>query len=279
MVAIPDHILANWREWYPETHERVAADVGDRTEAAIEAWELEGASAFGTGEVALVLEANRDGTPVVCKLSPPDPSLGDEAKALASWGGICPALLDSRDRGLTMLLERLDPGTPLAFNVGSVDEELRVIGALARRLHDAPAPEVPRLAGSALAQEWSEALPDPADRAELERLLEADDVVIHSDLHANNVMRHGGEWRVIDPKPFRASREAEVWGLVDGTGLEGDGAAEEMRRRLEIYCEAAGLEPALTHRWARLRARSGVNLASPGSTWRRELAQVAAALA
>lgn len=277
MVAIPDRILANWREWYPRSHDEIAADVADRARSAIEAWGLEGARPFGTGEVALVLEAHRGGTPVVCKLSPRDPSLGEEAASLALWTGICPELLASRDGGLTMLLERLDPGTPLAFNVSGVHEELRVLGGLARRLHDAPAPEVPRLAGSALAGEWSEALPDRADREELERMLEVDDVVIHSDLHANNVIRHGGEWRVIDPKPFRASREAEVWGLVDGTGLERGGAAE-MSRRLEIYCDAAGLEPELTRRWARLRARSGVNLASPGSTWQRELQRVADAL-
>lgn len=278
MVAVPERILANWREWYPRSVDSIAAEIQGRAAAAIEAWRLEDARPFGTGEVALVLEARRAGLPVVCKLSPPDVSLGDEASALASWTGICPELLETRDRGLTMLMERLEPGTPLLQDAGSVDAELRVIGSLAVRLHAAPAPDVPPLAGSALMQEWAEALPDAADREELAELARPGDVVIHSDLHANNVMRHGQEWRVIDPKPFRAAREAEVWGLLDGTGLERDGARAEIRRRLEIYCEAAALDPALTLRWARLRARAGVGLASPGSTWQRQLQAVADAL-
>jgi streptomycin 6-kinase len=282
MIEIPRRLLDNWREWYPERGAAVAAEIGERAQAAIRAWGLAGARPIGGGEVALVLEAGRDGAAVICKLSPPDPSLGDEAAGLAAWAGrcICPELLDARDGGRTMLMERLDPGTPLAFNVGSVDEELRIIGALVRELHRAPAPAVPHLAGSALATEWTEALDDEADRAELGRLLGDDEVVAHTDLHANNVLRHGGGWRVIDPKPFRAGREAEVWGLVDATGLpdETKGAADEMRRRLRIYCEAAGLDQAKAHRWARIRARAGVELAPPGSEWKAELVRVAAAL-
>ena len=280
MVEIPERILANWRDWFGARAEFLAEDVPRRASAAIDAWRLEGARPMEGGEVALVLEANRGSRRVVCKVNPPDPALGREAVGLAHWRDLCPELLATRDSDDTILMERLEPGTPLADNVGSVDEELRVIGGLVRRLHASGPEGVDSLAGSELAREWMDALGEESDRAELARLLDAPaEIVIHTDLHANNVLAHRGEWRLIDPKPFRAPREAEVWALADATGLQADGAVEEMRRRLGIYCEAADLDPDLARRWARLRTLAEASLAGSQPEWRRELILVAEALA
>lgn len=279
MVAIPERILANWREWFGSRAEGLADDVGTRARDAIDAWGLESARVMSGGEVALVLEATRDGIPVICKLSPPDPSLAHESKALASWSGICPQLLGARDGGLTMLLERLDPGAPLAGDPGSIKDQLRVLGELAGRIHRAPAPDAPRLADSELAEEWSGALSKEADRAELAQLLEGDGVVIHTDLHAENVLRHGDAWRAIDPKPFRAMPEAEIWGLIDEAGLAAGRERQQMTERLAVYCEAGSLDPELARRWARLRALAEAgSLTARQETWRGELERVAAAL-
>jgi streptomycin 6-kinase len=257
----------------------MAAEINERATAAIEAWGLEDVRPMDGGEVALVLAAERNGRAVVCKLNPGDPALGREAAGLAAWADVCPELLATRDGEDTILMERLRPGTPLADNVGSVDAELRVIGGLVRRLHAEGPAGAERLEESALAAEWMEALGDADDRAELAGLLAGDSVVIHTDLHANNVLDGGdGDWRVIDPKPFRAAPEAEIWGLVDATGLDPATAAAEMRRRLAIYCEAAGLDGDIAHLWARLRARAEANLVTETSEWRRELTLVADAL-
>jgi streptomycin 6-kinase len=280
VIEVPERILANWRQWFGARAEFLAEDVPRRASAAIEGWRLEGARPMEGGEVALVLEATRGGRRVVCKVNPPDPALGREAVGLAHWRDLCPELFATRDAGDTILMERLEPGTPLADNVGSVDEELRVIGGLVRRLHASGPEGVERLADSELAREWVDALGEERDRSELARLLDAPaEIVIHTDLHANNVLAHGDEWRLIDPKPFRAPREAEVWALADATGLQADGAVEEMRRRLGVYCEAADLDPDLARRWARLRALAEASMAGSQSEWRRELILVAEALA
>jgi hypothetical protein len=282
VTVLPERILTNWREWFGARADEMAAEVAARAEAAVRAWDLDDPRVLPGGEVALVLAAERRGRAVVCKLNPHDPALGHEARGLAAWTGLCPELLGTRDDEDTILMERLDPGLPLAGNAGSVEGELRVIAGIARRLHATTRqPQVELLAESVLAAEWMDALEDADDRAELRRLLEAGrEVVIHTDLHAQNVLSHEDGWRMIDPKPFRAPREAEVWALVDGTGLPEEPAAagREMGRRLALYCEAAGLESGPALSWARLRAEAEKTLAPRASSWRAELTSAAAAL-
>lgn len=279
MVAIPQRILDNWGEWFGPRSSEIAEQVESRAGAAIEEWNLQQPRLMEGGEVALVLEAVRDGAPVVCKLSPPDPMLGEEARALAAWDGVCPELLGTRDEETTILMERLRPGTSLGDSGAPVAEQLRVIGEAARCIHLAPAPDVPRLAGTELAREWAESLEDDGDRAELAELLDAGDVVIHTDLHGYNVLRHGDEWRVIDPKPFRAMPEAEIWGLIDETDLTPGREREQMAERLEVYCAAASLDRELARRWARIRAIAEAgSLTERQSGWRGELLRVAEAL-
>ncbi|MBM3667594.1 MAG: hypothetical protein FJW90_08990 [Actinobacteria bacterium] len=279
MVAIPDRILANWRQWYGEAAaDSHASDVAARAEAAIDAWRLEGASVMEGGEVALVLAARGQGREVVCKLNPADPTLAGEAVGLASWRGLCPELLGTRDRGRTILMERLTPGTRLGDRVGSVEAQLELLGGLVGRLHAAPAPRVPRLAESGLASEWLDALQEDADRDELRELLAGDEVVIHTDLHSHNVLEERGDWRIIDPKPFRAMAEAEIWALVVSEDLPGESTARALERRIAVYCEASGLDPEPTRRWTRLRALAEASLGPAGSDWQRELNLVADAI-
>lgn len=72
--------------------------------------------AFEGGCVAYVAPAVRaDGSRVVLKVSLPDDETGCEADALAVWdgNGVVRLLESDRRRG-AVLLERLEPGTPLA---------------------------------------------------------------------------------------------------------------------------------------------------------------------
>ncbi len=166
---------------------------------------------------------------VVCKLNPPDPRVGREAVGLAGWPEICPELLATRDDEHTILMERLKPGTLLAESGNSIDAQLTVIGALARRLHLAGPEDVERFADSTLGLELLGALEHEHERAELRDLMAADDVVVHTDLHALNVLDAGdGDWRVIDPEPLRAAPEAEIWALMDATSLDDPNAPAEI---------------------------------------------------
>ena len=66
----------------------------------------------------------RHGDRAVLKLAPPGDSLADEISALTAYAGRGAAkLLDSNSAGTAILLEQLEPGTPLANQALSTDDD------------------------------------------------------------------------------------------------------------------------------------------------------------
>lgn len=101
-----------------------------------ERWSLRIGEPFLGGMVAWVAPAERDGQPVVLKLSFVDDETRHEAAALRFWNGRSAVrVLDADERAGALLLERLDPGTPLAGHADRA-EAIRI----ACRLLRPPAP-------------------------------------------------------------------------------------------------------------------------------------------
>jgi streptomycin 6-kinase len=180
------------------------------------------------GNVALVMTAVRGHHEVVLKLNPgqnPDAAeLQAEGGALSAWAGSSAAvqLLGCRDDGMTLLLERIQPGHTLDAERLVWDEKLELIGGLVRKLH---------AAGAAL---------------------------IHGDLHPGNVLRGPGRWVAIDPKGLRADRHADIWALIcpqaPQLGSDPEAGARVLRGRVDRYAAAAGLDPERAVEWVRRRA-------------------------
>jgi hypothetical protein len=114
----------------------LAADVSERFEAAVEHWRLRDPRPLDGGCVALVCAVEG----AVLKLNPrghrDDVQLAGEGAALAFWEptAAVPRLLGSRDQGFTLLMERLEPGTPLNETGLGWEEQLEPLGELAARL-------------------------------------------------------------------------------------------------------------------------------------------------
>jgi streptomycin 6-kinase len=241
----------------------LATDVRARFEAAIAAWRLADLQPVGGGAIAVVCAATRAGEPVVLKVNPrghrDDRQLAGEGLALRFWSpsGAAPRLLDTREDGLTLLMERLTPGTALDETGLTWDERLPVLGHLAARLHACAPPPGGCISMHDFVADWRATLAaDPALLAELEELAAPadDDVLIHADLHGGNALLHGSEWKAIDPKGVRGDRHADVWALLDPDVPPlppGPGAAW---RRVEAYAAAAGLDPQRAGAWTRVRA-------------------------
>ena len=219
---------------------------------------------LGGGNVALVCGAERDGHAVVLKVHPrghrEERELAGEAAALGAWSGSGAAveLLAQRDRGLTLLLERVSPGLPLDESGLAGGRRLEVLGEVARRIH--------RLSGEAPAgvfglaeycSPWRGVLAGtPESLEELDALLgtSPEPVVLHSDLHGGNVLAHDDGWVAIDPHGLIGDRNAEIWSLIDPLSpvLDADPAAA--RAAVAAFAAAAELDPVRASRWARLRA-------------------------
>ncbi|MBC9715160.1 kinase [Streptomyces sp. TRM66268-LWL] len=208
--------------------------------------------------------------PAVLKVSFPHPGNVHEPDAFAAWGGRGAVRLHARDDDrFAMLLERAQPST--LAECGDPDEMVRVAGMLSRRLA-VPAPEgLPRQ--SVRARHWESRL--LTDAAEFEAALPArvvdaalatvrelgfvqPELVIHGDLHPRNVLRAEREpWLAVDPKGYAGDPAWDGGTLMKSMGLvfiEADDPGKEVHRALDLFADAAELEPERVRRWAQLQA-------------------------
>jgi streptomycin 6-kinase len=203
-----------------------------------------------------------DGTPVVLKIVFPHRESEHEADALALWGGEGAVLLLARDdERSAIVIERCDPGTPLSRL--DADPALDVlIGLLPRLWRPAGEPfhtlvDEAAWWASYLPSQWNRADP-PFERSLLEAAMDAlrtlpltqgEGVLLHQDLHADNVLVAEREpWLVIDPKPLLGEREFAVAPIVRSFEL-GHGKREVLRRFDRLTAEL-GLDRERSRGWA-----------------------------
>jgi streptomycin 6-kinase len=261
-----------WKGYWPDVDPgELTADIEERLAAATVAWGLTGIEPLEGGVVALTCAASRHGRPAVLKLNPrghpDDAQLTGEGDALAFWHptGAAAELLDRRDDGFTLLLERLEPGHTLDDAGLSPEDRLSELGRIAARLHRAGPPP-----GSFV--HVRDVLRTPLPAA-------GDEVLAHLDLHGGNALRSGEGWKVIDSKGVRADRHADVWALIDPVQLEAlphdlGAAAETAARWVSVYTQAAGMEPERVREWTRVRARAAALEAGEGD-WVADLHRMA----
>lgn len=290
---IPETVLRNWRAWWPDQVEAAAADARARVAGAVAAWELTDVTPLAGGEVAIVVAARSPRGDVVLKVNPRVRSESEifatEARALAVWvrAGTAPRVHATRDDGLTLLLERLRPGTTLEATERDPERILAVLGSLGRRVHQpVPDTEFCRLGAGTEAASWRAALAGTREGDELARLLEpaAGDRLLHIDLHCLNALRSGDDWAVIDPKPHLGDPHADVFAFLYGPPLDdlpADRAVarERVRGLATIYARAAALDVDRTLAWLRLRALTTALGSPPGTMPTERLLRVVDAIA
>ena len=200
----------------------------------VERWSLRIGEPYPDSYVSLVLPATTsDGGDAVLKIQYPGQESEHEAAALKHWNGDGAIRLFDYDAELhALLLERCRPGTHLAER--DPEEALGVLIGLLPRLWK-PASE-PFRSLAVEAQGWARSLPSRWERAGqpferelvdtaveiLQRLSrsQGEQVLIHQDLHADNVLRAQREpWLVIDPKPLAGEREFAVAPIVRSSEL------------------------------------------------------------
>ncbi len=150
-----------------------------------------------------VLSGYRQQTPIIVKLNCDALSLNREAHALEAFAGYgAVALLDRQQNAL--LLQRALPGRCLKNNPKAIEIACAVI----EKLHKAPVPKdhpFPHIKDwlSALDKDWK--LPQAYIKMAREyknQLLKtsAPCILLHGDLHQDNILANEEDWLVIDPK-------------------------------------------------------------------------------
>jgi streptomycin 6-kinase len=215
-LAASARIDAPIREWLlemPTAVGRIATE-----------WELElGRPYEPGGHTAWVAPARTaDGAEAVVKVGMMHPEAEHEAEALRLWDGAGAVRLlrhDTDGRTLFLLLERCDPGTPLAVRDEAEQDE--VIASVLRRTWETPVSGTPFRPLADLCRIWADETAgrlagggypgDPGLVLAAVDVLEerpspgrtSDDVLLCTDLHAGNVLAASREpWLLVDPKPY-----------------------------------------------------------------------------
>lgn len=249
----------DWSRWLDELP-RTAARM-------LDVWSLRPDGPGHHGHCSLVLPVRTDqDLPAALKLT----FDGDEDSALEHltlrrWAGEgAVRLLRAEPAHRALLIERLGPGDLTdAWDLQACE----TIGTLYRRLHVPALPQLTRL-GSFLAPtldrlDLTRGVLPPRQVDQCRRLAAdlldgppSDDVLLHGDLHYENVLAAEREpWLVIDPKPVAGDRHYEpgplLWNRWDE--LAGD-VRGGVRRRFGAIVDAAGLDEDRARDWVVVRA-------------------------
>lgn len=193
-----------------------------RVERLQEAWGLSELKPFSHLSYNYVLSGFQGKTPIVLKLSPDADSIHREERALAVFKGFGGVHVLRREEG-ALLLEQLIPGKALK-NSQPKESRIEIACKVIQRLHQAPLltkenfPTIEEWFAT-LDQGWN--LPkEPLERArrwkkELFEKLSGPKVLLHGDLHQENILSQGNDWGVIDPKGVVGYPIQEVWACVE----------------------------------------------------------------
>jgi len=236
-------------------------------------WSLSVEAPFPNLSYNWVAPALRDDAPAVLKLSHPgDKEFVTEAAALAAFGGrgVCRLLELDLDRG-AMLLERLQPGRPLA-EAGNDEEATAAAAGVMRELwRPAPSdhgfPTVSDWAGGfgRLRRRYGGGTgPMPGKLVEKAEALfaellasEGEPLLLHGDLHQENILSaRRGPWLAIDPKGVVGEAAYGTAALLHnpvGT-LDAPDPKRLLERRLDVLSGELGLDRARVRAWGLAQA-------------------------
>ena len=229
-------------------------------------WELRLGDPFTSGASSWCAPArSADGRPVVVKISFPHDEARDEAAALRAWRGHgVPVLLGHDADDWALLLERVQPGTPLSTAGGTVRERFAAAAEVARALWSVPT-DAPVASMAQVGAAWALRLEERGGRfgvpvaaaADLLRTLPGSGgTVVHGDLNPGNVLSAGGgRWLAIDPKPMRGDPAYDLWPLLEQVG-DPFAAADPtavLRTRSDLVAGLLDLDPGRVAAWGYAR--------------------------
>ncbi|MFE6778529.1 aminoglycoside phosphotransferase family protein [Streptomyces sp. NPDC057702] len=271
MIVVPEEFQQSTIEREGEPGAEWIRQLPSLVDELVEHWRCVPDGRVTHGAVGIVVPVRRrDGESAVLKVSFPHPGNVHEPDAFATWGGRGAVLLYERaDEHFAMMLERAQANT--LAEVADGDEVARVAGRLSHRLAVPAPPDLPRLHDRA--DEWetrlrtdTRELPHGMPRRVVDAALATvqelgrrqPETLVHGDLHARNVLRADREpWLAIDPKGYVGDPAYDAGALLTSRALpllasgDLDGG---LRRAVEVFAEAAGLDRVRVRRWAQLQA-------------------------
>ncbi|GAA1297864.1 aminoglycoside phosphotransferase family protein [Pseudonocardia xinjiangensis] len=269
MIDVPRVLAENAVHAWGDEGRRWLAELPDVLDAVRRDWGVEVGEIYSLSYNWVARARRADGTLAVLKLGPPGPGhLAQEAAALAAYGGDGAVRLLAHDaaRG-ALLLERAEPGTMARDLVPGSDEDATAVAiGVLRRLHAAPVPEAGLLDLHTLRRGFVGHLArypgdDPLPRGLVVAALTLFDelcasaprrVVLHGDLHHDNILRSGQEgWLAIDPHGYAGDPGFDTGPLLynPDPGRRDPTLLALVPRRVEQLADGLGLPLERVTRW------------------------------
>jgi streptomycin 6-kinase len=169
-----------------------------------------------------VLSGFQGDSPIILKLGLDSEGLAREAFALKCFAGYGIVKVLSEDDGM-LLLKRAVPGTSLkSYFPDQEHKSIEIACIVMQKMHQVNIPEnhhFPHIKDwlTALDKDWN----IPKHYLQKARKLRDQilrtarpDVLLHGDLHHDNILQNGYEWLVIDPKGVIGWPINEIWAFV-----------------------------------------------------------------
>ena len=207
-----------------------------------------------------VLTGYQQNRPIILKLGFDIESLKKEARALLAFSGYGVANLLAEEEGM-LLLQRAIPGISLKNyfpnrHLQSIEIACQVI----RKLHQA---NIPTRDSLSHIKDWLSVIDKHLDipifylqkaRRLRDRLFvtSSSDVLLHGDLHHDNILQHGNDWMVIDPKGAIGEPAYEVAAFIRNPLpelLNHDNSQKIIRNRIKGFAEILELSPQRIFDW------------------------------
>jgi streptomycin 6-kinase len=207
---------------YGKRGERWLAELPRGIERLQLSWGLEELKPFPNLSYSYVLAGLQGNVPVILKLSPNANLIDKETMALNVFKGFGAVSVLGREEGV-LLLERAIPGDLLKTSLPK-EKRIEIASKVIDKLHQAP---VPSKEGFPAIEEWLAAVDKewdlPKDHLKRARklknkLIKKDSgrkVLLHGDLHQENILSNGNGWVVIDPKGVIGAPIHEIWACVE----------------------------------------------------------------
>ncbi len=211
-----------------------------------------------------VLSGFQSTSPIILKVGLDVQAMQREAKALKAFSGFGAINVLNQSDGI-LLLERAVPGDSLQSSFPVKDDmAVQIVCDVMKKLHQAPFPA----AGFQHVADWLQALDKawniPSQYLQKARLLRdhllatsAASVLLHGDLHHDNILRSGDDWVVIDPKGVIGEPAYEVAAFIRNPIpelLAHKDSMQIIRSRINLFAETLNLDHQRVLDWCFVQA-------------------------
>ena len=244
----------NWLQFLPKLVQKYAED-----------WHLTQLTPYNNLTYNYVLSAVQNTKLVVLKISPDIASLKKEANALRAFNGhSCVKLYAEKDDAL--LIERAIPGQSLKNHFSLRDEEAIYIASdLIPKLHKASLPienQFPHISDWLTLLDQDLNIPSKylhKARDLKNNLLETShqNVLLHGDLHHDNILSHANDWVAIDPNGIIGDPAYEIAAFIRNPIpdlLTIPNAKEIIEKRIQLFAYILKIPPQRIAQWSFVQA-------------------------